>query len=159
MMKKHEIMTLFEYNYALYGRLWDSISQLTNEQFIEEIDYAHGSIRNQMVHVITVDTRWRRGLQGDANARSFNYDPNNHPTRASVRALWDDNAQAMQAYVADLDEAVLDHAPPGMPGPLWQVLLHLVNHGTDHRAQILRQLHDLGAPTFDQDLIIHLWMS
>jgi hypothetical protein len=33
----------------------------------------------------------------------------------------------------------------------------MVNHGTDHRAQILRVLHDFDAPTFDQDLIIHLW--
>jgi uncharacterized damage-inducible protein DinB len=33
----------------------------------------------------------------------------------------------------------------------------MVNHGTDHRAQVLRSLHDFGAPTFNQDLIIHLW--
>jgi uncharacterized damage-inducible protein DinB len=44
-----------------------------------------------------------------------------------------------------------------MMGPTWQVLSHLVNHGTDHRAQVLRALHELGAPTFSQDLIHHLW--
>ena len=38
----------------------------------------------------------------------------------------------------------------------WQVLLHVVNHGTDHRGQILRILHDFGAPTFDQDLMGYL---
>jgi uncharacterized damage-inducible protein DinB len=37
------------------------------------------------------------------------------------------------------------------------VLLHVANHGTDHRAQLLRALHDFGAPTFDQDLILYLW--
>jgi uncharacterized damage-inducible protein DinB len=44
-----------------------------------------------------------------------------------------------------------------MGGPAWQVLAHVVNHGTDHRAQILRLLDRYGAPTFDQDLILHLW--
>ncbi len=49
--------------------------------------------------------------------------------------------------------------PIGMNEPAWQVILHVVNHGTDHRAQVLRVLHDIGAPTFNQDLIIHLWQK
>jgi uncharacterized damage-inducible protein DinB len=28
---------------------------------------------------------------------------------------------------------------------------------TDHRAQMLRTLHDFGAPTFEQDMIFYLW--
>jgi hypothetical protein len=44
-----------------------------------------------------------------------------------------------------------------MTGSVWGVLVHLVNHGTDHCAQILRTLYDFGAPTFDHDLIFHLW--
>jgi uncharacterized damage-inducible protein DinB len=44
-----------------------------------------------------------------------------------------------------------------MDEPAWQVFAHVANHGTDHRAQILRLLHDLGAPTFSQDFMIYLW--
>jgi uncharacterized damage-inducible protein DinB len=44
-----------------------------------------------------------------------------------------------------------------MRGPVWQALLHTVNHGTDHRAQVLRILQEFEAPTFDQGLIIQLW--
>jgi uncharacterized damage-inducible protein DinB len=51
----------------------------------------------------------------------------------------------------------LEATARGMRGPAWHVLAHLVNHGTDHRAQVLRVLHDFGAPTFDQDLVMHLW--
>jgi uncharacterized damage-inducible protein DinB len=40
---------------------------------------------------------------------------------------------------------------------VWQVLLHVVNHGTDHRAQILRLLNDLGGYTEYQDYIIHVY--
>ena len=35
----------------------------------------------------------------------------------------------------------------------WQVLLQVVNHGTDHRAQILRALSDLGVETRSQDYV------
>jgi uncharacterized damage-inducible protein DinB len=31
------------------------------------------------------------------------------------------------------------------------VLLHVANHGTDHRAQLLRLLNDLGVRTVAQD--------
>ena len=44
-----------------------------------------------------------------------------------------------------------------MPGPHWQALLNLANHGTDHRSTVLECLHALGVPTFDQDLILWLW--
>jgi uncharacterized damage-inducible protein DinB len=40
---------------------------------------------------------------------------------------------------------------------VWQVLLHVVNHGTDHRAQILRQLNDLGVETKWQDYIFYVF--
>jgi hypothetical protein len=35
---------------------------------------------------------------------------------------------------------------------VWVGLLQNAHHGTDHRAQILRALHDRGAPTFEQNL-------
>ncbi len=151
------IHTMIDYHYALYDRVWDSIMPLTDEQFREEVNYSHGSIRNHMVHLATVDGRWLRGLKGLPEARQFNLDPTDYPTRQQVRTLWDQTAQEVREYVASLDDPALEAQPPGMGGPVWQVLLHIANHGTDHRAQILRILHDFGAPTFDQDLVFHLW--
>jgi hypothetical protein len=40
---------------------------------------------------------------------------------------------------------------------VWQVLLHVVNHGTDHRAQLLRLLNDLGVKTGPQDYIFYVY--
>jgi uncharacterized damage-inducible protein DinB len=40
---------------------------------------------------------------------------------------------------------------------VWQVLIHVVNHGTDHRAQILRILHDFGLKTTSQDFIFYVY--
>ncbi len=40
---------------------------------------------------------------------------------------------------------------------VWEILAHVVNHTTDHRAQMLRLLYDLGAPTFEQDFVIYQW--
>ena len=37
------------------------------------------------------------------------------------------------------------------------MLLQVVNHGTDHRAQLLCMLHDLGAKTAPQDYNFYVY--
>jgi uncharacterized damage-inducible protein DinB len=145
-----------DYHHALYGKLWDSIMQLTDEQFVEPLAYSRGSIRDQMVHVANTDARWLRGLQEDPTARSLHFDPAEYDTRERALALWEEVSAELAAYVATLDGEAAAHVLAGIGAPAWQVVLHVVNHGTDHRAQILRALYDLGAPTFDQDLILYL---
>ena len=58
---------------------------------------------------------------------------------------------------ASLDVGLPDRFPAPRRFARWQILLHMVNHGTDHRAQILARLHELGAPTTEQDLVLYLW--
>lgn len=152
-----QIQTMIEYNYALYDQVWESVMNLTDEQFTQDAAYAHGSVRDQLIHVAVVDRRWIRGLEGDPDARAYNVDAAAYPTRKAAHVYFQEAAAKAKAYVAKLDEAALAEEKPGIPMPQWQVLLHIANHGTDHRAQVLRTLHDLGAPTFPQDLIIHLW--
>lgn len=156
-MDRTMIDTLVAYHTALHQRLWESVAQLTNAQLLADDPYAHGSIRNQLVHLAVIETRWLRGLQGDPGARVFDLDPENYPNRAACHELWQRTVQALPAYVAALGDQELLTTAPGMGEPVWQVIAHLVIHGVDHRAQILRMLHQHEAPTFPQDLIIYLW--
>ena len=52
---------LFEYHYAMTRRVWDSISQITEEQFLQDDAYSRGSIRNLMAHLVHTDRRWLAG--------------------------------------------------------------------------------------------------
>lgn len=146
-----------QYHVSLNRRMRQSVLALSPEQFVAPLAYAHGSVRSQLLHLAAVDGRWLRGLQGQPDARAFNLQPADYPTPAQVLALWEPIERDFLAYVMAQDEAALQRSLPGVAEPAWQVILHMVNHGTDHRAQLLRCLHDLGAPTFPQDLILHLW--
>jgi len=149
------IKTYVEYHYAMTRRVWESIDHITDEQFLQDDSYSRGSIRNLMTHLTRADERWLVGWKNlpDPN-KGFKFE--NYPTRAAAREYFESVANDMTDYVSKLTEADLDQNPTGMPGLRWQVLLHMVNHGTDHRAQALHLLHNLGAPTFDQDFI--LWL-
>lgn len=157
-MEKADIFrTLMEYDQALTQRVWESIQHLTEEQFIQDNTYSRGSIRDQMVHIAAAQKRWLLGLRSDREVRQNRIEPGDYPTVESAKTLWKSVSGELVQYVSALDDKSLESTPPGMRGPVWQVLAHLVNHSTDHRAQILQALHELGAPTFDQDLIYYLW--
>ncbi len=154
----------YEYHFAENRNLWDMhVVSLTQEQFTQPVDYSVGSVRNQIVHLISVDTTWFTALRGEDVPEWLN--PDEYADRGRIRAQWDTVEAMMREYLAGLrDEMLLEK--PFAEGEdkdlyLWQVLLHVGNHGTDHRAQILRLLKDLGAKTVGQDYIFfaydHPW--
>lgn len=156
-MQPADFQALFAYDRALTERLWASLRTLTPAQFRQQLPYSHGSLRNQMLHLAAANQRWLHGLREVRAAQRPRVDPDDYPDQERAYQLWHGSAQELQIYLANLQPAGLEYVPRGMRGPVWQVLLHLINHGTDHRAQVLRSLHDFGVETFDQDLILHLW--
>jgi uncharacterized damage-inducible protein DinB len=82
--------------------------------------------------------------------------------RKIIRAHWDNIEQNMRGYLAELQDDMLFAKPIKEPEEdkvltAWQVLLHVANLGTDHRAQLLRVLNDLGVKTTSQDYIFYIY--
>jgi uncharacterized damage-inducible protein DinB len=156
-MELELIKTYIAYHLDMSRRVWDSIDHLGEAQFLADDAYSRGSIRNLIVHLTNTDSNWLAGLKNipeDQDAPRKRYEE--YPDRASVRAFWDATAKEVADYAGTLTEAELNENPLEIPHPRWQVLLHIINHGTDHRATVLQRLHELGAPTFDQDFIFWL---
>jgi len=149
----------YGYHLAENRKTWDSyITSLSHEQFTQSVNYSHGSVRDQIVHLMSVDDTWFSGLRGVDIPEPL--DPAQFDDRNTIRARWDTIEQKMRAYLAELrDDMLLDKPLDGEDQDLtvWQVLLHVVNHGTDHRAQVLRLLNDLGVKTTSQDYIFYVY--
>ncbi|MBZ0320366.1 MAG: DinB family protein [Anaerolineae bacterium] len=151
---------LYDYHFATNRRIWGThIAGLPHEQFIQEVDYSVGSVHNQVVHMMSCDNYWFSALTDREFPEMF--DPADFPDRKAIRARWASLEQKMRDYLAKLRDEML-FARPFPDGDdealvLWQVLLHVVNHGTDHRSQLLRLLHDLGVETGPQDYIFYVY--
>ncbi len=150
----------YDYHFAENRKIWDiTISSLSHDQFIQNVDYSHGSVRNQIVHLMSVDDTWFSALRGVEIPEALN--PTNFDDRKIIRTHWDIVEQNMRDYLAKLRDDMLFEKPfpDGEDKDLteWQVLLHVVNHGTDHRAQLLRHLDDLGVKTGPQDYIFYVY--
>lgn len=154
-MELELIKTFVEYHLDMTRRVWDSIDQITDEQFLADDAYSRGSIRNLMVHLASTDRRWLAGLKNQEDVGHLKFEE--YLTRAEAKQVFDQVARDLSEYSNSLTAEELDQNPNGLPNPRWQVILHIINHGTDHRSTVLQRLHEFGAPTFDQDLIMWLW--
>ncbi len=154
-MNLEAIKLFIEYHIDMTRRVWDSIDHITDEQFLVHDAYSQGSIRSLMVHLASTDRRWLAGLKNQPDVGHLSLE--DYPTRAAAREISQDVARHLIEYVSTLTDIDLNEHTEQVTEPQWQILLHLVNHGTDHRATVLQKLHDLGAPTFPQDFIIWLW--
>jgi uncharacterized damage-inducible protein DinB len=151
----------YGYHFTENRNIWDScVTQLSDQQFTQNVAYSHGSVRDQIVHLMSVDEGWFSELRGVEPSEPF--PPANLNDRESIRAHWDSVEQSMRDYLAELRDDMLFDKPIEEPEEdqdlmVWQVLLHVVNHGTDHRAQLLRLLNDLGVKTTSQDYIFYVY--
>jgi uncharacterized damage-inducible protein DinB len=146
---------LFEYHFAANRKVWnEGVSQLTNEAFLKNNPYSIGSVRNQVVHMMNIDNRWFSGLRG-AEVPSF-LNPAHYPSPDVIREKWDRVEAHMRTFLQQLDDDQLVQ-DFGDNMKTWQVLFHVLNHGTDHRAQLLAMLNQLGVDTFPQDYAFFVW--
>jgi uncharacterized damage-inducible protein DinB len=151
----------YDYHFTENRTIWDRyITQLSYEQFTQPVSYSLGSVRDQIVHLMSVEEIWFSELRGVEPAEPL--PPATVDDRTTIRAHWDSVEQSVRAYLAALPDDRLFAKPIQEPEEdrnliVWQVLLHVVNHGTDHRAQLLRLLNDLGVKTVSQDYIFYVY--
>jgi uncharacterized damage-inducible protein DinB len=151
----------YNYHFAENRKVWEHVASLTFEQFTQPVDYSRGSVRDQLVHLLDAEDMWFSELRG---AQPLEPLPETVTAddRIAIRAHWDKVEGNIHAYLASLHDEQLFSKPITDPDEdknliVWQVLLHIVNHATDHRAQLLRALHDLGVDTKFQDHIFYVY--
>lgn len=158
-MQLEMVRDLYDYNYWAHRQVWECLEQLTDEQFTQDLGYSVGSLHDQCVHVMSVEFWWFRFLK--TGVVEF-LNPDDYSSRESIRAAWDDAEREVRDYLATLtpEELQREVSPGFWEGHLairvWQAMIQVANHSTDHRAQILAGIHRLGGPTVEQDYLSYL---
>lgn len=150
----------YEYHFSENRKIWGHVTQLSEEQFTQQAGYSRGSVRDQILHLIDCEDTWFSELRGVGPSTPL--PPSDPGDRNAIRIHWDHVEGKIRQYLAELRDEMLFDTPITEPEEdkdliVWQVLLHIVNHGTDHRAQILRSMNDLGVKTSYQDYIFYVF--
>lgn len=160
-MRIDEIRLLFDYNYWANGKILTAAATLESTQFTEPLVAAHPPIRDTLIHALDAEYGWRLLLQHGQSSPVLH--PSDFPSVAALVTRWRDEEREMRAYLAALDDdavsAVTTYASDsGEPRErsLWHALIHVVNHGTQHRSEAALMLTIVGSSPGELDVMVFL---
>ncbi len=161
-MRQSEIIELYAYNRWANARILTAALGIDDAQFCAPLLPGLPSLRIILAHAYGAEWIWRKRCEEG-------FSPAAMPPAddfAGVDALysrWMEEQETMRAYVAQLSNVQLDEkmryrttSGKTLAAPLWQVLLHVVNHGTQHRAEAAAMLTAMGRSPGDVDLIVYV---
>lgn len=160
-MNKRDILQLLDYNRWATGRILDAAGRATADELSAVSPATGQSIHSTLVHLMDGERIWRLRCEGES--------PTSLSDRAEFRTLADvagaltAQQKAMRAFADGLSDSDLagviryrNTKGVGFEQRLWQILAHVVNHGTQHRAEVALRLTDLGHSPGDVDFILYL---
>jgi uncharacterized damage-inducible protein DinB len=162
-MRRDNILHLFAYNTWANERILAAAAGLSEAEYTADVPgLSHGSVRATLVHTLAAEIIWRRrcveGVWPTTLLQAADV-----PTFAVLRQRWAAEDAALRQGVAGLTDEALA-APLAykttrgapMTDTLWLILLHVLNHGTQHRAEAAVALTAFGRSPGDVDLIVYL---
>jgi uncharacterized damage-inducible protein DinB len=160
-MNKQALALLIEYHYWANHKILAGAAELSPEQLSAPVGLSHGSLLATLAHGLAAEYVWRERCQGNSPERLP--DVRDFSTLEALRERWQVEEAAMRRYIAGLDDADLNRtvnyrSTKGVPyeNVLWQILAHMINHGTQTRAEAALALTALGHSPGDLDLILFL---
>jgi uncharacterized damage-inducible protein DinB len=166
-MKLEEIHHLFGYNRWATGQILEAAGNLTMAQFVAEDDTPFGSIRNELVHLLGVQQGWIEIARANLTSNdhiSPDLEFENYADLEAVVGLWHEVESLTDDFLATLEPDELTRTIVArfdwgdMSAPLWVTLMHVVNHGTQHRSEVAMMLTNLGHSPGMVDVLFH-WAS
>lgn len=154
------IRLVWDYNYWAQHKLLDCLETVSNEDFLKPVPYSIGSLREQSAHTMWAEALWLyHRIQGQAR---IEWTAQDYPDVPAIRQRWTQVENDWRTYLEQLTDSDLSRVieMKRLDGQthhhsLSEILLHVPNHGTDHRSQMLRIIHDFGGKTFEQDMIYY----
>lgn len=152
-----QIRDVYAYNAWANGRILDTAQRLDPAALLEATTAA-GSIRDILVHTAWAHWIWLERWQGESPR--VRWAPEDFSDLPALRARWGEVERDTARYLADVNESDLGReiAYANFAGetwryPLWQALMHQVNHATQHRSEAALLLTEAGHSPGDLDFL------
>ena len=152
--------TLYAYSAWANARILETAEQLTRGAVHGRkrwLRFDSGHARAHGVRQWLWLERWR-----ETSPREL-WDPAEFPDVAALRTRWEEVEEATAAYIATLREpdlarvvSYVNFQGETWAYPLWQQLLHQVNHATQHRSEAALLLTRLGYSPGWLDLLVYV---
>lgn len=160
MISLQALRELYDYNSWARHQQLAVCEELSEEQLSRPLGSSFGSLLDTLKHLLGAEWVWMERFDG-REARSVPWYKETQ-SLASLRSRWVKVEADLSRFVAQLKPEALarpltyvNFKGETWTYPLWQTLLHLVNHGTYHRGQVTMALRQLGAAPPAIDFLVY----
>jgi uncharacterized damage-inducible protein DinB len=150
-MQADEIRFLYAYDRWATRRVLGVLDGVDDDLWTSTDVVGERGLGGILVHQLGAHQRWRHGFQETGESPEPEEEP--LPTIDELRARWDDEWRAVDAWLPTLTDGFIAYVHEGVP--VWQMLVHVVNHGTQHRAEAAALLTADGRSPGELDLIFY----
>ena len=134
-------------------KLVEAVRAVPDPDFEKSVGISHGSLLGTLAHVHWADWLWFTRV----------VEPREQPaqTREALETVWPELQDKWIAWAEGASDAELNRVVvyksilDGQMArtPAWQIVLHVVNHATLHRGQVMGMLRQTGIPPPHTDLM------
>lgn len=154
------IRNLFGYNRWADQRTLAAAARLEPEKFTRPMDSSFASVRDTMVHILGGEWIWLERWLGRFPTALL--EAADFSSVESLRERWVTVAEDYHQFLHLLTPTRLleplaykNRAGERYEYPLWQQMIHVVNHSTYHRGQVTTLLRQLGAEPPVTDFLVY----
>jgi uncharacterized damage-inducible protein DinB len=162
-MNIQDIHFIFEYNYWANGKILSACKNITQEQYLAPADYPFGGLGGTLLHVVDAERVWRVLFETSDAGEYQELKAEDFPNFESLENQFREEEKLMRAYLSKLkDDDMESHLKYTVEGGiqrdriLWHCFYHLINHGTQHRAEAAALLTSYSASPGDLDVTVFL---
>ena len=157
-MNLADLNVWIDYHYWARDVMLDAVAPLTPEQFVRPVESSFKSVRDTVAHTYGAEWLWyHRWIGQPASMPAYD----SWPDVAAIRKAWLDVEANVRTLVSGGGDSGVTRvyeykSLAGQPtsSRFWEMLVHVVNHGSYHRGQVTTLLRQLGvAPPKSTDMI------
>lgn len=155
------VRSLYQYSEWANHRILGAASSLTPEQFLASPGASTPSVRDTLVHIMSAEWIWVSRWKGTSPRAML--EPTEFPDLRSIQARWITVEAATQQFIDQLNPSrlagvvsYLNTRREKWAYPLWQQMVHQVNHATQHRSEVAAMLTSFGNSPGDLDYLVYL---
>src|SRR5262245_48955671 len=149
-MRADEVRFLFAYDRWATRNVLDALGDLDWAVWARSDVVGERGLGSILVHHLGSSQRWRIVFEARGTPEGVRPELEPLPTIDELRARWEAEWAEVDVWLQTLTDASVANVREGVP--VWQLLVHVVNHGTQHRAEAAALLTAEGRSPGELDL-------
>lgn len=158
------IKRLYDYQRDVNTHVLKVTEKVSPDEFVAVLIEGQSPIRDTLVHmldVIQINVAWWNGRLTGEEAFALEFPVADYPDVSSLQNLWKSADNEVRTFTNSLEsdsdlERIYERSTPSgehRKRVLWEMMLHVINHGTQHRSEVAMMLTTLGHSPGDMEIL------